>query len=145
MALEAEKDKSAIVPSVDAKESEISKLKHEMGERMEDIGRLISHPAAKRDELRRHATATQHQPNSCSSRVRPPFGQELDVPINHSRCPKALQPGSIRAKDREVLFQRVFGPDMSKTRGFNVVEELILSCPHVYNVSIIAYGQTGTG
>ncbi|KAK6044973.1 hypothetical protein COOONC_17522 [Cooperia oncophora] len=53
MALEAEKGKSAMMQvSIDAKDSEIARLKNELCERMEDIGRLTSHLAAKRDELR---------------------------------------------------------------------------------------------
>ncbi|VDM60458.1 unnamed protein product, partial [Angiostrongylus costaricensis] len=55
-------------------------------------------------------------------------------------------------------FQRVFGPNVSQERVFNDAQELVVvcrtellqcahfqSCVHGYDVSILAYGQTGNG
>ncbi|PIO77431.1 kinesin motor domain protein [Teladorsagia circumcincta] len=116
MALEAEKGKSAMMQvAIDAKDSEIANLKNELNERMEDIGRLTSELAAKRDELREKDEAMRHL---------------------HNAVVDLKGKGSLNFE-----FQRVFGPNMSQARVFNDVEELILSCLHGYNVSIIAYGE----
>ncbi|KAK6027474.1 hypothetical protein OSTOST_06494, partial [Ostertagia ostertagi] len=49
LALEAEKGKSAMMQvEIDTKGSKIAQLEHDLCERMEDIGRLTSHLAAKR-------------------------------------------------------------------------------------------------
>ncbi|KAK6013308.1 kinesin motor domain protein [Ostertagia ostertagi] len=164
MALEAEKGKSAMMQvSIDAhlvcrinfRRDRNAHLKHELCERMEDIGRLTSQLAAKRDELREKDEVMRHLHNAVvdlkgqirvAVRVRPPLGKELDVPVNHLSYPGVSSIKLDQGKGSlSFEFQRVFGPNMSQARVFNDVEELILSCLHGYNVSIIAYGQTGSG
>ncbi|XGW14801.1 hypothetical protein V3C99_000793 [Haemonchus contortus] len=149
MALEAEKGVRMM------KESENAHLKNELCERMEDIGRLTSQLAAKRDELREKDEQMRLLHNAVvdlkgqirvAVRVRPPLGKELDVPTNHLSYPGVSSIKLDQSKGSQSFeFQRVFGPNMSQARVFNDVEELILSCLHGYNVSIIAYGQTGSG
>ncbi|VDO23077.1 unnamed protein product [Heligmosomoides polygyrus] len=155
-ALEAEKSKSSMMQiAIDSKDAEIARLINENKARMEDIGRLVSQLAAKRDELREKDEEMRTLHNTVvdlkgqirvAVRVRPPLGKELDVPINHISYPGV---SSIKLDQGKTVqsfeFQRVFGPNMSQARVFSDVEELILSCLHGYNVSIIAYGQTGSG
>ncbi|PIO68762.1 kinesin motor domain protein [Teladorsagia circumcincta] len=122
---------------------------------MEDIGRLTSHLAAKRDELREKDEIMRSLHNTVvdlkgqirvAVRVRPALGKELDVPVNHLSYPGVSSIKLDQGKASQTFeFQRVFGPNMSQARVFSDVEELVLSCLHGYNVSIIAYGQTGSG
>ncbi|VDP00542.1 unnamed protein product [Heligmosomoides polygyrus] len=122
---------------------------------MEDIGRLVSQLAAKRDELREKDEEMRSLHNAVvdlkgqirvAVRVRPPLGKELDVPVSHISYPGVSSIKLDQGKcPQSFEFQRVFGPNMSQARVFSDVEELVLSCLHGYNVSIIAYGQTGSG
>jgi len=63
----------------------------------------------------------------------------------HNTSPKSLSVDSPPQERKVFLFDRVFGEDVLQEGVFEYVSEGINAFVRGYNVSIMAYGQSGAG